>query len=67
LEEVPSEYIWPWEVSAMILDKMRSIAERGLEQRRVKLAVIGVPANFQDAQKKETMKAAEKVGFQKVE
>jgi molecular chaperone DnaK len=52
----------PVEVSAEILKRLKSIAERALEQK-VSRAVITVPAFFNDAQRAATKKAGELAGL----
>ena len=54
--------VTPIEVSAEILNRLRSIAERALEQT-VTRAVITVPAYFNDAQRSATKKAGEMAGL----
>ena len=54
--------VTPIEVSAEILKRLRSIAERALEQT-VTRAVITVPAYFNDAQRSATKKAGELAGL----
>lgn len=52
----------PVEVSAMILRRLKAVAERALE-RPVHRAVITVPAYFNDAQRTATRRAGELAGF----
>ena len=54
--------VTPVEVSAEILKRLKSIAERALEQK-VSRAVITVPAFFNDAQRAATKKAGELAGL----
>ncbi|MDZ4287944.1 MAG: Hsp70 family protein [Prosthecobacter sp.] len=53
----------PIEVSADILKRLKTVAERALEQP-VSRAVITVPAYFNDAQRNATKQAAETAGLQ---
>jgi heat shock protein 5 len=57
-----TKYFSPEEISAMILVKMKTIAEEYLG-RPVKNAVVTVPAYFNDAQRKATMDAGEIAGL----
>jgi molecular chaperone DnaK len=52
----------PLEISAIILQRLKAIAERALE-RTVSRAVITVPAYFNDAQRTATRQAGELAGF----
>src|SRR5688572_18267936 len=52
----------PVEISAMILRRLKAVAERALE-RPVSRAVITVPAYFNDAQRTATRQAGELAGF----
>jgi len=52
----------PVEISAVILQRLKAIAERALE-RPVQRAVITVPAYFNDAQRTATRQAGELAGF----
>jgi molecular chaperone DnaK len=52
----------PQEISAMILKRLKEIAERRLEQK-VETAVITVPAYFSDAQRQATREAGEIAGL----
>lgn len=54
--------VTPVDVSAEILKRLKSIAERALEQK-VSRAVITVPAFFNDAQRAATKKAGELAGL----
>ena len=53
---------YPEEISAIILKRLKSIAEDYLE-RTVKHAVITVPAHFNNGQRESTKKAGELAGF----
>lgn len=53
----------PEEISALILGRLKEIAERALEMP-VRRAVITVPAYFNDAQRNATRHAGELAGFQ---
>ncbi len=55
-------YVRPYEVSAEILKKIKSLSE-GFLRRDVEDVVITVPAHFTDRQRKETMAAAELAGM----
>lgn len=57
------EYLSPEEVSAMILTKMKQIAETALGQT-VKYAVITVPAYFNDQQRQATADAGKIAGLE---
>ncbi|XP_055348893.1 heat shock cognate 71 kDa protein-like [Paramacrobiotus metropolitanus] len=55
----------PEEISALVLGKMKSIADDFLNTQEVRLkAVITVPANFNDAQRRATKTAGEKAGLE---
>ena len=56
------ENYYPWEISAIILKRLKSIAEDYLE-RTVRHAVITVPAYFNNSQREATKKAGELAGF----
>ena len=56
------ENYYPWEISAIILKRLKSIAEDYLE-RSVRHAVITVPAYFNNSQREATKKAGELAGF----
>ena len=68
---IPVEYkrrnklLEPKQVSAMLLVKMRKIAERNLGQN-VHGAVISVPANFNSYQRQATVDAATIAGFKEI-
>ena len=53
----------PEEATALLLDRLRSMAERHLEQK-VDKAVITVPAHFTDSQRKATIDAGAIAGLQ---
>lgn len=57
-----TENYYPWEISAIILKRLKSIAEDYLE-RTVRHAVITVPAYFNNSQREATKKAGELAGF----
>ena len=57
--------LYPKQVSAMLLVKMRKIAERNLGQN-VHGAVISVPANFNSYQRQATVDAATIAGFKEI-
>jgi molecular chaperone DnaK len=61
--KVDGQLLLPEEVSAIILRRLKSIAEYRLE-RAVHRAVITVPAYFNDAQRQATKRAGELAGFQ---
>jgi len=56
------ENYYPWEISAIILKRLKSIAEDYLE-RTVRHAVITVPAYFNNSQREATKKAGKLAGF----
>ena len=57
-----NQLLSPIEISAIILRRLKAVAERALE-RPVHRAVITVPAYFNDAQRSATRKAGELAGF----
>lgn len=59
------ETLMPEQVAAVIMDTLKSIAEKFLGQRVTK-AVIGVPARFDQNQRRAVEYAAELAGFQSV-
>ena len=56
------ENYYPWEISAIILKRLKSIAEDYLE-RTIRHAVITVPAYFNNSQREATKKAGQLAGF----
>ena len=60
--KVDDRVLSPVEISAMILRRLKEVAERALE-RTVSRAVITVPAYFNDAQRTATRQAGELAGF----
>lgn len=56
------KFFYPEEISAMILEKMKNIAE-GFLEREVNYAVITVPAYFNNAQRQATIDAAKIAGL----
>ena len=57
-----SQSYYPEEISAIVLRRLKSIAEDYLE-RTIKYAVITVPAYFNNGQREATKKAGELAGF----
>ena len=57
-----TEKYYPWEISAIILKRLKKIAEDYLD-RTVRHAVITVPAHFKNSQREATKKAGELAGF----
>jgi molecular chaperone DnaK (HSP70) len=62
LLEVGGRELTPVQVSARILQRLREVAEKALEETVTK-AVISVPAHFTDVQRKATKLAAEYAGL----
>ena len=60
--KIDERILSPVEISAMILRRLKAVAERALE-RPVIHAVITVPAYFNDAQRTATRQAGEMAGF----
>ncbi|MBS0016302.1 MAG: Hsp70 family protein [Arthrospira sp. SH-MAG29] len=56
------EYFSPTDIAKLVLEKIAQIAKESLKEE-VKDAVITVPAYFNEAQRAETKKAAEKAGL----
>ncbi len=63
LIEVEGRELTPIQVSARILQQVREVAEKALEEPTTK-AVISVPAHFTDVQRKATKLAAEYAGLE---
>ena len=57
-----TEKYYPWEISAIILKRLKKIAEDYLE-RKIRHAVITVPAHFNNSQREATKKAGELAGL----
>jgi molecular chaperone DnaK len=53
----------PTNISALILKKLKKDAEEAMENQTIDSAVITVPANFSNAQRQETMEAANIAGL----
>jgi molecular chaperone DnaK (HSP70) len=63
LLEIDGRELTPVQVSALILQRLRELAEKALDHE-VRQAVIAVPAHFNDVQRKATKLAAEYAGLE---
>ncbi len=61
--EIGGRRLTPTDVSTAVLKKVKRLAEKALDEE-VSQAVITVPANFDNAQRRETKDAAERAGLE---
>ena len=54
---------FPDDIAAIILDYIKKYAEKSIEGKPIKNAIITVPANFENSQRLMTIEAAKKIGL----